>query len=78
MAGMNLSTGLRASASYTPLTPAAAQPPSASRSSIGQLAYGINGSGGDSAGPKTAGYGAVLTGLVSGALLVFLWYSLPR
>jgi hypothetical protein len=78
MSGMNLQTSLRAGASYTPLTPAAAQPPSASRSSIGQLAYGVNGSGGDTSGPKTAGYGTVLTGLASGALLVFLWYSLPR
>lgn len=59
----------------------AALPPSYAASSSGATisarAYGV-GSDGPDAGPKTAAWGGVATGLVSMALLVYLWYSLPR
>lgn len=76
MAGLSLSTGIRAGANYSPMTPAAATPPTA-RNTIAQAAYGINGSGANY-GPRTAGYGSVGVGLVSIGLLIFIWWSLPR
>ena len=80
MPGLNLQTGFSARASggsYTPLTPAAAQSPSASNSTIGQMAYGVNGSGSQN-DRGVAGYGAVATGIVAIAALCYLWWSLPR
>lgn len=77
MAGLNLSTGVSAkgSGSYTPMTPAAAQSPTAG--GIAQKAYGINGTGVDSGG-NVAGYGSVTVGALALAALVYLWWSLPR
>jgi hypothetical protein len=43
---------------------------------IAQRAYGITAS--PQAGPRTAHYGTVLSGIVSIGLLVFIWWSLPR
>lgn len=43
---------------------------------IAQRAYGITAS--PQAGPKTAAYGVVGSGLLSLAVLVFIWWSLPR
>lgn len=60
---------------------AAALPPSYAASSSGATisarAYGV-GSDGPNAGPKTAAWGGVTTGLVAMAVLAYLWYSLPR
>lgn len=76
MAGMNLRTGFTVGGSYTPLMPASATPPT-SRNTIAQAAYGVDTTGMGS-GPRTAGFGSVTVGMVSMALLVFLWWSLPR
>jgi hypothetical protein len=78
MAGLSLSTSLRAGGTYTPMTPASAMTPSASRTTIGQAAYGVSGTGADVGGPRTAGYGTVAAGIVSMLILGFLWWSLPR
>lgn len=77
MAGLNLSTGVsaRGSGSYTPMTPAAAQSPTAG--GISQKAYGINGTGADTGG-SVAGYGSVGVGALALAALIYLWWSLPR
>jgi hypothetical protein len=44
--------------------------------SAGQRAYGVV--AGAQSGPKTAGYGLITAGTVSLALLIFIWWSLPR
>jgi hypothetical protein len=43
---------------------------------IAQRAYGITSS--PQAGPRTAHYGVVGSGLISIGILVFIWWSLPR
>lgn len=78
MAGMSLRTGMSAGASYTPLTPASAQPSTSGSMSISQKAYGIQGAGVGDSGPATAGYGSVGVGVAAIAALVYLWWSLPR
>lgn len=78
MAGLQLRTGFSAGGSYTPLTPASAQPSTSDSSTIGQQAYGISGSGVDPGGSSLAAYGSVATGLVALLGLVYLWWSLPR
>lgn len=89
MPGLRLQTGASGAASaklgigsgmgsgnYAPLTPAAANSPSAG-TTIGQMAYGISG---DGASPDSqyAGIGSTIVGAVSVALLLYVWYSLPR
>lgn len=76
MSGMSLRTGISVGGNYSPLTPASANP-STANATIGQAAYGINGSG-VGLGPRTAAYGGVGMGVASIALLVYLWWSLPR
>lgn len=83
MSGLTLRTGVSAgissgSGSYTPLTPASASPPTATSGTIAQAAYGISGGGGSDIGPRTAAVGSVAIGIASLALLVYLWWSLPR
>lgn len=77
MAGLNLSTGVsaRGSGSYTPMTPAAAQSPTAG--TIGQKAYGISGTGTGS-GTAVAGIGSTAVGVLALIGLIYLWWSLPR
>ena len=79
MPGLVLKTGIsaRGSANYTPMTPAAASAPSAGNTSIGTLAYGVSGDG-TTNDSKTAGYGSVAVGTIAAALLVYIWWSLPR
>lgn len=77
MSGLSLRTGMSAGASYTPMTPASATAASASGSSIGQMAYGISGSG-DASNRAVAGYGSVTVGVVAIAALIYFWWSLPR
>lgn len=78
-AGLSLRTGV--SASYSPMTPAAANTMTAGGvsgpQSISQMAYGINGTGATRSDPLP-GFGAVGVGLAATAFLVFLWWSLPR
>lgn len=73
--------GLSLGASLGYAGPAAALPPSyaqeRSGATISSRAYGIAGASTGS-GPSVAAYGSVGTGLVATALLVYLWYSLPR
>lgn len=75
MAGLSLGGTLGFS------VPAAALPPSYAQDQAGQTissrAYGIAGAS-DGGGPKTAAYGSVGTGIVATAVLLWLWYSLPR
>ena len=78
MSGLSLRTGLSAGASYTPMTPASAQPSTSGSMTIAQKAYGIQGSGVADSGPATAGFGSVTVGIVAIAALVYLWWSLPR
>jgi hypothetical protein len=79
-AGLSLRTGI--SAGYAPMTPPSANSYTAggvlgSGSTISQMAYGISGSGNSTVG-NLPGYGAVGAGLAAVALLVFMWWSLPR
>lgn len=75
MSGLSLRTGV--SSSYTPMTPASAQPSTSGMNSIAQKAYGIAGSG-ISGGSPTAAYGSVSIGALALAALVYIWWSLPR
>jgi hypothetical protein len=68
MSGMSLQTGFRAYA---------AAPPSASGTTITQQAYGPA-SGASVTGPNTAFYGTVGSGAIAAAVLVWLWWTLPR
>jgi len=74
-AGLSLRTGV--SGSYTPMTPASAQPSTSGNSTIAQKAYGITGTG-VSTGSGLAGYGSTTVGALALAALIYLWWSLPR
>jgi hypothetical protein len=56
-------------------TATAAAPPSQSGTTSTQQAYGTAAGGG---GPTTARNGTIIAGLAGTAVLVFLWYTLPR
>jgi len=77
MSGLFLRTGMSVGGSYTPMTPAAAQPSTSGAQTIGQLAYGINGTG-DNSQRSIAGYGSVSVGILALAGLIYLWWTLPR
>lgn len=78
MAGILLRQNFNAGVSnYTPLTPASAAPPSSNAGSIGQMAYGISGTGAADTRP-VAGIGSVCVGTIALLALVYLWWSLPR
>lgn len=76
MAGLLLGGSAQVRGTYNPLTPASAQSSTSGANTIGQVAYGISGSG-VASDRKVAGYGSVGAGLVGLALLAWLWYSLP-
>ncbi len=81
MSGLALRTGVSASVShgtYTPITPAAADSPTARTGTIAQKAYGITGSGGAVGVTPLPAYGSVGVGAACLAALVYLWWSLPR
>jgi hypothetical protein len=73
--------GLQLGANFGVAVPAAALPPSyaqdPSGGTISSRAYGIAGASAGG-GPKTAAYGSVGAGLAGVAVLLWLWYSLPR
>lgn len=71
MAGLNLRANVNTSGV------AFAQAPSQAGRTITEQAYGI-GSGADAGGSKCAGWGSHLAGIAATALLVYIWYSLPR
>lgn len=73
MPGLNLRAagGLGVAASLPPSYAEAPAP-----TSISARAYGINAGGNQ--GSATPAYGAVGAGIAATALLVWLWYSLPR
>ena len=86
MAGLTLRTGVSGAANaklaagtgnYAPMTPAAANAPSAGTTTIGQMAYGISGDG-TTPGGRCAGIGSTIVGAISVAVLWYIWYSLPR
>jgi hypothetical protein len=76
MSGLSLRTGISASGSYTPMTPASSLPPSVSGATIGQKAYGISGTGSDQR--AIAGVGSVSVGALALVALIYFWWSLPR
>ena len=71
MAGLNLNVGGYGKAGAASV-PYAANPPS---STISQKAFGITAG---TAGSKVPAYGSVGLGVAGAAVLVWLWYSLPR
>lgn len=70
MAGLNLRGGGGGSG----FTATAAAPPSMAGTTATQQAYGTA----YGPGPSTAKNGAVIAGIAGAALLLFMWYSLPR
>lgn len=78
MAGLNLMGGAGGSMSAGVY---AASPPSMAGSTraatISSRAYGV-GSDGPNCGPRTAAWGTVGAGLAGVAVLLYLWWSLPR
>jgi len=77
MAGLQLNGGVRVGGNATPLLPASASASTSNAGSIGQMAYGITGTGVNTQ-RSTAGYGAVGVGIAAIAIMVYLWWSLPR
>jgi len=77
MAGLKLSSGFNVGGNYTPLSPASASPASSNPGSIGQMAYGISGTG-ETTQTSIAGYGSLTVGSIALLALVYLWWSLPR
>lgn len=53
-----------------------AQAPSQTGTTITQQAYGIT--SGAEVGSRCAGWGTCISGIVGTAVLVYLWWSLPR
>lgn len=52
--------------------------PPSGPSTLTARAFGVDSGVGQTYGPRTAGLGAVATGILATSLLVLLWYSLPR
>jgi len=78
MPGLNLRGG--ASVGYSPMTPAAAITSTGNgmpNATVSQMAYGINGTGATHL-ESAPTYISVGAGLAAVAILVFIWYSLPR
>ena len=73
MAGLSLMAGAGAGGGVR-----AAVPPSASGSTIGQHAYGITSGSPNPANGAKAGMGATAIGAISAAVLVWIWWTLPR
>lgn len=73
---LNGSANAKAAGSYTPMMPASASSPSAAN--VGEAAFGVGSisAGGDKS--SAAGMGSVSVGAIALALMVFIWYSLPR
>jgi hypothetical protein len=80
MAGLNL-TGTAGVSGYGSAGVAAALPASyaasAAGATISSRAYGV-GSDSGNGGPRTAAWGSTSAGLIGIALIVYLWWSLPR
>lgn len=76
MAGLNLSMGAFGGSMSQGAVPVAAGV-SPGAPTIGQKAFGVM-SANQSVGPRTAGFGTVALGLAGAAILVYLWWSLPR
>lgn len=76
MAGLNLGMGTFGGAMPQGALPAAASV-SPGAPTIAQRAFGIQ-SANQSVGPRTAGFGTVALGIAGAAILVYLWWSLPR
>ena len=78
MAGLNLrgGAGFGAQASTGGLYPVPAGASSTGPSTAAAAAYGPVTGG--ATGPKTAALGAGTAGLLAAALLLYLWWSLPR
>ena len=81
MSGLMLRTGVSASlgsGTYTPMTPAAANPSTAMTGTIAQKAFGLSGSGASVGMNGRPAYGSVGIGAAAMAALIYLWWSLPR
>jgi hypothetical protein len=81
MAGLNLTGRASASASGSAGVNAALPPSyaaSAAGATISARAYGIGSDTAGDAGSKLPAWGGISVGGVAIALLVYLWYSLPR
>ncbi len=76
-AGLQLRSGFNVGGNYSPMTPASAASPTSNTGSIGQMAYGISGTG-EPSDKSVAGYGSVAVGVFALAALAYLWWSLPR
>lgn len=74
MAGLSLGVGGYGGAGYIPAAVPVAS--NSASSNISQAAFGI--SSGGMGGPRTAGLGTVGVAIGATAVLVWLWYTLPR
>lgn len=77
MAGLSLSMGPYGGAMAQGGLPAAASV-SPGAPTISQKAFGVFSQQEGAIGPRTAGLGTVALGLIGTAVLVYLWWSLPR
>lgn len=82
MAGLNLNSSFSASRGNVGGSAgvAAALPPSYAASAAGATisarAYGVGSNNG--AGPRTAALGGTIAGVAGAAVLLYLWWTLPR
>ena len=79
MAGLNLQTGLTGSAVGQLYNGSSAAGPTRTAvpegpMTVAQAAYGGGGSGGNG----SVGTHAVIIGVIAGAILLFMWWGLPR
>lgn len=76
MPGLYLNGSANTSATYTPMMPASASSPSAAN--VGEAAFGVGSISPGGGSSTSAGMGSVSVGAIALALMVFVWYSLPR
>ena len=77
MSGLSLSMGAYGGSMSQGAVPVAAGV-SPGAPTISQKAFGVFSQQSGAVGPRTAGFGTVALGLAGAAVLVYLWWSLPR
>jgi hypothetical protein len=73
--GLGLQMGAFGSGYASAAVPTATSNPGSA--TVSQAAFGI-GTSQTAGGPRTAGFGTMAAGAAGVAVLLFLWYSLPR
>lgn len=78
MAGLNMRMGAFGGYGGQGMVPVAAGVSPGAPQTISGRAFGVYSQQAQGIGPRTAGFGTVALGIAGAAVLVYLWYSLPR